>query len=161
MMLERLKNQRFVFCGLLIIFIFGLSSCGGGGSEEDDSSDTTATVSCSGNASQSPVTVTVGSACEQTSAGNGSNSGFNFFTFEAGTAGAHSISVQNVSPASANLDWQLYSDSGFNNAITTCTGSITGNETCTATLSPSTSYYLIVQNQDEAEVSYSLLITVL
>lgn len=86
--------------------------------------------------------------------------GTSYYRFTTGPAGLYTISLTNTQ---SDLSWELFSGSNFASGLVQICDNILvsgpANETCTATLSASTTYYLTVDEWDSVAGTYTLTIT--
>ena len=107
----------------------------------------------------SPVTLgTVSTTITHT--GSISADGTSFYTFTIGsTAGSYTISLTNTK---SDLDWVLFSDSGFTTFIKLCDDHKSpgaNNERCSVSLIAGTTYYLAVDEYEAVAETFTLTVT--
>ena len=141
---------------VLIFSIALLASCGGGGG----GGGTPPAAPADEGSIASPVNLGTVSTTVTHSGSVGVVVGTSFYRFTTGsTAGSYVISLTNTQ---SDLDWALFSDSGFTTLVGLCDNFMTpgpNNESCSASLSANTTYYLAVDEYDLVAGTYTLTVT--
>ncbi len=140
---------------VLIFSIALLASCGGGGGGGP------APVPSGGGEGSIASPVNLGTVSSTVShSGSIGAGGTSYYRFTSGAADVYTISLTNTQ---SDLSWEIYSSSNFSSGlIRWCdnnTSAGPANETCTVTLSASTTYYLMVEEWDLVAGTYTLAVT--